>query len=421
MKKILRVSLVAMLAIFGLGNAMAQEVTLDFTLETSEGSKESVWGFPASSSNKTVDEQSFTYGGYTIKVAGSEGNGYYWNDKDKYLLMGKTGAYLVLPAFSFDVERIDIEIPSGASTKVEQNIFVGDEAVSTKTTGNGTKNFAIASAYQAAGNVYTLKVLSNYNTQIKRIMIYKKGAAGDTKLDANISWSKVSASVTLGNEDGTYKYLPTFNNPNSLNVSFTSSETSVATIDNSGNITVLGVGETTLTATFAGNSSYKEAEVTCKLTVNNIFESTVANALAVAGALDAGKSTSDAYKVTGYITDIEEISSQYGNATFSIADTEGGSDVLVIYRCFGINGASIADGDINVGDKVIVAGTLKNYVKDEASTLELTNGQLVSVTTGIHAVTIDDANAPAYSLDGRRVNSNYHGVVIKNGKKVMMK
>ena len=421
MKKLLRISLVAMLAIFGLGNAMAQEVTLDFTLETESGSKASVWGFPAGSSNKTVDEQSFTYNGYTVKVAGSTGNGYYWHDKDHYLLFGKQGAYVTLPAFSFDVERIDIEIPGSASGKVTQNIFVGDNAVSTETTGNGTKNFLIASDKQAAGTIYTIKVTNAYNNQIKRIMIYKKGAAGDTKLDANISWSKVSASVTLGNEDGTYKYLPTFNNPNSLNVSFTSSETSVATIDNSGNITVLGVGETTLTATFAGNSSYKEAEVTCKLTVNNIFESTVANALAVAGALDAGKSTSDAYKVTGYITDIEEISSQYGNATFSIADTEGGSDVLLIYHCYGINGASIADGDINVGDKVIVAGTLKNYVKDEVSTLELTNGQLVSVTTGIHAVTIDDANAPAYSLDGRRVDQNYRGVVIKGGKKMIQK
>ncbi|MBQ2128025.1 MAG: hypothetical protein II429_02740, partial [Prevotella sp.] len=210
MKKLLRISLVAMLAIFGLGNAMAQEVTLDFTLETESGSKASVWGFPAGSSNKTVDEQSFTYNGYTVKVAGSTGNGYYWHDKDHYLLFGKQGAYVTLPAFSFDVERIDIEIPGSASGKVTQNIFVGDNAVSTETTGNGTKNFLIASDKQAAGTIYTIKVTNAYNNQIKRIMIYKKGAAGDTKLDANISWSKVSASVTLGNEDGTYKYLPTF-------------------------------------------------------------------------------------------------------------------------------------------------------------------------------------------------------------------
>ena len=59
----------------------------------------------------------------------------------------------------------------------------------------------------------------------------------------------------------------------------------------------------------------------------------------------------------------------------------------------------------------------EKYVKNDVMTPELSGGYLVSVTSGIHAVTIDDANAPAYSLDGRRVDESYHGVVIKNGKK----
>ena len=80
MNKILRYSFMALLAMM-VGNVMAQDVTLDFTLETEEGSKQSVWGFPASSKNKQVEEQSFTYNGYTVKVAGSEGNGYYWHER----------------------------------------------------------------------------------------------------------------------------------------------------------------------------------------------------------------------------------------------------------------------------------------------------------------------------------------------------
>ncbi len=179
MNKILRYSFVALLAMF-VGNAFAQEVTLDFTLETSEGSKESVWGFPAGSTNKTVDEKPFTYNGYTVKVAGSTGQGYYWHDKDHYLLFGKQGAYLTLPAFTFDVERIDIEGTSSASTGVKQNIFVGDEAVSTETVGakDVTNQFVIAEGKQAAGTIYTIKVNSNHNNQIKTIKIYKKGTSG---------------------------------------------------------------------------------------------------------------------------------------------------------------------------------------------------------------------------------------------------
>ena len=82
MKKFLRFSLIALFAVLGINNMMAQEVTLDFSLETESGSKVSVWGFPASSANKTVAEQSFSYDGYTVKVAGSSGQGYYWHDKE---------------------------------------------------------------------------------------------------------------------------------------------------------------------------------------------------------------------------------------------------------------------------------------------------------------------------------------------------
>ena len=182
MNKFLRYSFVALMAMV-IGKASAQEVTLDFTLATGDDGKTSEWGFPAGSSNKTVEEKSFTYGGYTVKVAGSEGQGYYWHDKDHYLLFGKQGATVTLPAFDFDVERIDIEGTSGASTGIKQNIFVGDEAVSTETTGakDVTNEFVIAEGKQAAGTIFTIKVTSNHNNQIKTIKIWKKGTiSGDT-------------------------------------------------------------------------------------------------------------------------------------------------------------------------------------------------------------------------------------------------
>ena len=131
MNKILRYSFVALLAMIGL-NISAQEVTLDFTITdpADETGKTSAWGFPASSANKTVDEKPFTYDGWTVKVAGSTGEGYYWHDKDHYLLFGKQGAYLTLPAFNFDVERIDIEGNSARVTAqlllVQSRIFLSE-------------------------------------------------------------------------------------------------------------------------------------------------------------------------------------------------------------------------------------------------------------------------------------------------------
>jgi hypothetical protein len=43
-------------------------------------------------------------------------------------------------------------------------------------------------------------------------------------------------------------------------------------------------------------------------------------------------------------------------------------------------------------------------------------------TTGIKAVKVaEPENAPLYNLKGQRVNSDYKGLVIKNGKKYVVK
>ena len=310
MKQLLRYSFVALLAMF-VGQMFAQEVTLDFTLETSEGSKESVWGFPASSKNKTVEEKSFTYNGITVKVAGSEGQGYYWHDKDHYLLFGKEGAYVMLPAFNFDVASIEIEGNSSASGNTKQNIFVGETAVSTETTGaQGTNTYAIAEAYQAAGTIYTIKVTSNHNDQIRTIKIYKKGDAPQP---------------------------PT----------------------------------------------------------PEIQEINVAKALEIIAALEDGKTTADAYKVTGYVVGDPDFQrktdgSLYGNVNFEMADNQGGTSTLTVFRAKDFENANFTEETINrfkAGDLVVVQGKLQKYVKNEVVTPELTNGYLISVTTPISSDT----------------------------------
>lgn len=146
----------------------AQEVTLDFTTNT--------WGLPTS---KNTNGASYTDSttGLTVTFGASD-KGFSFNKN--YTIMGQTGATLSLPAFDFDVEKIEVVGNTGASAKAKQNIFVGDVAVSTETTGvTGTNTYEIASDYQAAGNIYTLKVTSKHNTQITKINIYKKASAGD--------------------------------------------------------------------------------------------------------------------------------------------------------------------------------------------------------------------------------------------------
>lgn len=136
------------------------------------------WGIPTT---RAVEEKSFNADGYTITL----GNGYTYYPQN-YLMLGKTNAYLTLPAFSFPVSKIEVVGRDGASTSVVQNIYVGDAAVSTATTGaQGTNTYEIASENQAAGTVYTLKVTSNHNTQITQIIVYKGEESGTISTGIN--------------------------------------------------------------------------------------------------------------------------------------------------------------------------------------------------------------------------------------------
>ena len=142
-------------------------VELDFTNNS--------WSFPEGSSNKIAEENSYTSGNYTITLIGSTNNGYYYNTTDNYLLLGQSGATLTLPAFQRDVTKIIISGRTNASLKVEQNIYVGETAVSTSTTGaTGDNTYEIASGYQTAGTIYTIKVTSAHNTQFTKIKVYLK-------------------------------------------------------------------------------------------------------------------------------------------------------------------------------------------------------------------------------------------------------
>ena len=158
----LRVTLLGFLVCLMSMSLMAQRVTMDFT--TNE------WGFPT-----TASKTAATYDNGTYQITFNPGSGDGLKFVGNYLLFGKTNSSISLQAFDFAVERIEIVGTSGASTSVKQNIYVGNAAVSTETTGakNVTNVYQIADAYQAAGNVYTIKVTSNHNTQISTVKVYE--------------------------------------------------------------------------------------------------------------------------------------------------------------------------------------------------------------------------------------------------------
>lgn len=174
------------------------DVTLDFTTNSS-------WGLPTTN---TLDEKSYTSGGYTISIAGAgSGNGFKFSTN--YLILGKSGAYIILPQFSSRVEKIVVVGNSIGSESVVFNIFDGNTPVSTAVTGCKTdKTFEIEDP--AVDKQYTLKVTSNHNLQLKAIKFYFGEAPAVAKPMISGEENFVgSTSVSISQADADHIYYTT--------------------------------------------------------------------------------------------------------------------------------------------------------------------------------------------------------------------
>ena len=265
------------------------------------------------------------------------------------------------------------------------------------------------------------KASSNGIVQISKVMYNEAGAV--VLEPAGISYSRKQYDITLGD---TVDFVA-LNNPNNLPVTYASSNTNVATIDSDGNVEVVGVGTTTISATSektdkfdAGYASYI-INVKAPADPSESIVNTPETAYTVAQAIDlitAGKGLDDMVYVVGYIHKIKEVSTKFGNATFYISDnlTDTQNDITV-YRAKYLNNEKFtAEDQIKVGDKVIMYGKLVDY----KGTKEIEDCYVYSFpsSVGIQNVTTTQ-NAVIYNLQGIRLQKLQKGINIVNGKKVI--
>lgn len=112
----------------------------------------------------------------------------------------------------------------------------------------------------------------------------------------------------------------------------------------------------------------------------------VSKALAVAKALsDTGEA--EAY-AKGTVASITELSTSFGNATYTITD---GSASLQVYRGYGLDGAKFTSEDeLVVGAEVVVHGTLVNF---KGNTPQFTTGSTIVSYNGQGGTTTPDTPA----------------------------
>ena len=135
-------------------------------------------------------------------------------------------------------------------------------------------------------------------------------------------------------------------------------------------VSLNGQGGTTTPDTPAGEAKGTGTEA-------NPFNSVAANNLAT--SLGSGEVSDKEYYIKGKIQEIkDQFAAQFGNATFYIADDKN-SQKFLIFRTYYFGGEKWKEGDgqLKIGDEVVVCAKLINYMGNTPETNQ--GGKLISV------------------------------------------
>ena len=196
---------------------------------------------------------------------------------------------------------------------------------------------------------------ATYASGQKNPVLYKKS---DGKQPAGLVYETNKYRTKLGDSFAT----PTLTNPNTLNVTYSSSNNDVAEVANDGAITIKAVGGVEITATFAGSETHRQgsAKYTICVTEHAGTETdpyTVADAKRV---IDVLGTVSDVY-ATGIVSQVDTYNSTYKSITYWISADGTSTNHMQVYGGLNKEGEEpfSSKDDIKTGDEVVVKGNLK--------------------------------------------------------------
>ena len=167
-------------------------------------------------------------------------------------------------------ERVLNIYGKGSKYSSAEDLYSGDDPIGTidrnSTTFTLSYNYEYIGIRSKSGALYLDKVSitwSNGGTP-DSYSDYCTTVVADTRDEAGISFTNESVTKETGD---TYTG-EVLNNPNSLTVSYSSSNEDVATVNaTTGAVMIIGSGETTITASFAGNDDYKAGSASYTLII----------------------------------------------------------------------------------------------------------------------------------------------------------
>lgn len=259
MKKLL-LFLIMSLAVVLTGYAAEKDFQLTVGSGTVKGGTTNLTGL---SNNASLDGKSFSDGVITITFSKGSGQNPVYNASNIRFYTGNT---ITISRKDGNLSTVDF-----AATQGQLNTYC--TASNGSLAGNQWRNGAVSSV------VITGKTQYRFN---KITVKYDDNTGSDTKKDPQLYFTDYSSyegsmpveisSLTKDVTDSpVYLYVTSkiSNFPTDATFTYSSSNTSVATVDNDGTINLVGAGNTLITATYAGNDEYTAGSAKCNLTVTS--------------------------------------------------------------------------------------------------------------------------------------------------------
>ena len=227
-----------------------------------------------------------------------------------------------------------------------------------------------AANYTFTGSASGDVVLTWANSSSKAIYIKSITItyATSSKKTADLSFAVPSYKVAPNT-----LFTQTATNPNSLSVSYSSSDEEIAYVEPSTGQVLTGdkIGTATITASSAEDSEYEAGSATYEITTFNPNANdgseakpyTVTEALAIIAGYANNETSESAVYVKGIVsTGLSDIHSTNGYANYYISADGTTTAQLECFRGFNLGKTKFtATTDLTVGDEVVVYGALKKY------------------------------------------------------------
>lgn len=223
-------------------NVWAEDVTYKLTLQLSDLTKGSGSGYAAYNAKRTTDAICTTDNTKKMPV---EWTSYQVMDQNSTMQWQKKSGCIYNNTDLGTITDVSITKSEGTFTTYYGS---SEQPANSTTVGNGFFQIKVGSTTGKTSKIEITFTISE----------------GDTRAAAGISFADDPIEKTWG-DSFTGQVLT---NPNSVDVTYSSTDESVATVNSTGLVTMLKAGTTTIKATFAGDEAYKAAVASYTLTIN---------------------------------------------------------------------------------------------------------------------------------------------------------